>query len=315
MHPEGPMSAANHTLATHHQSARLPITLDRNQIRIRPTRNGLIFIVLVLAMFLGSLNYNNNLGFLLTFLLGSLAFVSIAHTYKNVAGITIGAAFAKPVFAGQKAVFEFLISGNAATRVRLGFGFKDHRIAYYDLGAHADNRVRVPVRAPTRGRLNPGPLRIHSDYPLGLFRVGTQIDPELECIIYPMPRAGKADIMEVRSSDGDDVAHSAPGSDDFQGLKGYTPGDPLQRISWKASSRGQGLFTKDYSGRYSSAIFLDWHSLGTADPEDKLSLLCHMVLNAYQNDVSYGLRLPGSSIQPGNGREHKIRCLKSLALF
>ena len=142
MHPEGPMSAANHTLATHHQSDRLPIILDRNQIRIRPTRNGLIFIVLVLAMFLGSLNYNNNLGFLLSFLLGSLAFVSIAHTYKNVAGITIGAAFAKPVFAGQKAVFEFLISGNAATRVRLGFGFKDHRIAYYDLVAHADQRVR-----------------------------------------------------------------------------------------------------------------------------------------------------------------------------
>jgi uncharacterized protein (DUF58 family) len=40
-----------------------------------------------------------------------------------------------------------------------------------------------------------------------------------------------------------------------------------------------------------------------------------MVLNAYQNDVSYGLRLPGSSIQPGNGREHSIRCLKALALF
>jgi uncharacterized protein (DUF58 family) len=309
------MSATNHMLTTGHQSARLPIILDRKKIRIRPTRNGLIFIVLVLAMFLGSLNYNNNLGFILTFLLGSLAFVSIAHTYKNVAGITFGSSFAQSVFAGQKAVFEFIIPGDTATRVRIGFGFRDCQIAYYDLTAHEDNRVRVLVGAPTRGVLNPGPLRIHSDYPLGLFQVGTRIDPDLECLIYPIPQAGKVRIVDARSADGDDVAHSAPGSDDFQGLKGYTPGDSLQRISWKASSRGQGLFTKDFTGRYRSTVFLDWHSLGTPDPEDKLSLLCHMVLNAYQNDVTYGLRLPGTSIQPGNGRGHRIRCLKALALY
>jgi uncharacterized protein (DUF58 family) len=309
------MPATNHTLSANHQSARLPIILDRIKIRIRPTRYGLVFIVLVLAMFLGSLNYNNNLGFLLTFLLGSLAFVSIAHTYKNVAGITIGSSFAQSVFAGEKAVFEFIIPGDTATRVRIGFAFRDHQIAYYDLVAHENNRVRVLVRASSRGMLNPGPLRIHSDYPLGLFRVGTRIDPDLECIIYPMPLAGKLELVDARSTDGDDVAYSAPGSDDFQGLKGYTPGDSFQRISWKASSRGQGLFTKDFTGRYRSAIFLDWHSLRTPDPEDKLSLLCHMVLNAYQNDISYGLRLPGSSIQPGKGRGHKIRCLKALALF
>ena len=173
----------------------------------------------------------------------------------------------------------------------------------------------MSVRAPTRGVLNPGPLRIHSDYPLGLFQVGSRIDPDLELIIYPRPLAGKGDLVDARSPEGDEVAFSAQGSDDFQGLKGYTPGDSLQRISWKASSRGQGLFTKDFTGRHRSAVILDWHSLGTPDPEDKLSLLCHMVLKAYQNDVSYGLKLPGSSIQPGKGRGHRNRCLKALALF
>ena len=69
------MAAASHPLSSNYQTARLPVIIDRKKIRIRPTRNGLIFIALVLAMFLGSINYNNNLGFLLTFLLGSLAFV------------------------------------------------------------------------------------------------------------------------------------------------------------------------------------------------------------------------------------------------
>ena len=77
-------------------SISLPVTLRWNQIRIRPTRNGFIFIFLVLSMLLGSINYINNLGFLLTFLLGSIAFVSIANTYKNIAGITIRSSFSRP---------------------------------------------------------------------------------------------------------------------------------------------------------------------------------------------------------------------------
>ncbi len=111
--------AINHRFPT-----SLPITLQRRGIRIRPTGNGVIFIVLVLSMFLGSLNYNNNLGFLLTFLLGSIAFVSIATTYKNVCGITIGSSFSQPVFAGQKAVFEFIISGAPQTGFALALLLK-----------------------------------------------------------------------------------------------------------------------------------------------------------------------------------------------
>ena len=309
------MSPTSHTLTADNHTDRLPIIIGRNRIRIRPTRNGVIFIILVLAMFLGSLNYNNNLGFLLTFLLGSIAFVSIADTYKNVAGITIGSSFSRPVFAGEKAVIEFIISGDAAKRVRIGFTFEGQPITFYDFIALEDNRIQVFARARSRGILKPGPLSIYSDYPLGLLRVGTQIDLNLESIVYPKPLSGQVKIIEEKSPGGEDVNHSGPGSDDFRGLKSYAPGDPLQRISWRASSRGQGLFTKDFNGLYDSAAMLDWHSLKAPDPEHKLSFLCHMVLKAYQNDWTYGLRLPGNSIEPGKGRNHKLRCLKALALF
>ena len=52
----------------------LPHTLQPNRLKIRPTRYGNVFILLLLGMFVGSINYNNNLGFLLTFLLASMAF-------------------------------------------------------------------------------------------------------------------------------------------------------------------------------------------------------------------------------------------------
>ena len=309
------MTAASHPLSSNYQTARLPVIIDRKKIRIRPTRNGLIFIVLMLAMFLGSINYNNNLGFLLTFLLGSLAFVSIAHSYKNVAGLTIGPPFVKPVFAGQQAVFELIISGETDPRVGIRFAFKDGQSTYYNIGAFENIPIRVSVRAPSRGILKPGPLLIYSDYPLGLFRVGTKINLDQGCIVYPVPRTGKAEPGNERSPDGDDISGINPGSDDFNGLKNYTPGDPIQRISWKASSRGQGVFTKDFCGRYSRVITLDWYSLRAAETEDRLSMLCRLVLDADQNGLRYGLRLPGSSITPDIGRGHRLRCLKALALF
>ena len=310
-----PSSGSNHTLTPNNHTARLPVIIGRNRIQIQPTRNGVIFILLILAMFIGSLNYSNNLGFLLTFLLGSIAFVSIADSYKNLAGITIGSSFARPVFAGEKAVFEFIVSGGPASRARMSFAFEGQPIAIYDLVANEDNCIRVFAHAASRGILKPGPLLIHSDYPLGLLRVYTQIDLKLESIVYPKPLPGNVNILALRYPDGEDVKDSGSGSDDFRGLKSYAPGDPLQRISWRASSRGQGLFTKDFHGRFASAAFLDWHSLKAFDPEHKLSLLCHMVLKAYQDKWTYGLRLPGISIGPGKGRGHKLRCLKALALF
>ena len=310
-----PPTAGSHSDTMNAPTDRRSIRVERHRIRIRPTRNGIIFIVLVLALFIGSINYNNNLGFLFTFLLGSIALVSVADTYKSIAGITIGSSYAAPVFAGEPAVFELIASAGAANKGRIGFAFEGQPTAYHELIAHADNRIRVTARTTARGILRPGPLSIHSAYPLGLWRVGTRIDLNLEAIVYPRPRHGHVEIRDARSPLGDTADASGPGSDDFRGLKSYAPGDPLQRISWRASSRGQGLFTKDFKGQHATAPFLDWQTLKASDPEHKLALLCHMVLKAYRKEWTYGLRLPGQSIGPGNGYGHRNRCLKALALF
>jgi len=309
------MITNNRTRTSNHHAVNFPIAIGRKQIRIRPTRNGLIFMVLVAAMFVGSFNYNSNLGFLFTFFLGSIAFVSITSTCKNVLGISIGSVFAEPVFAGKKANFELTVAGGIAPRIRIGFAFADHPAVYHDLPAREDNRIRVSVLANSRGMFKPGLVSMHSDYPLGLFRVSALIDANLECVVYPQPLKGDLRTIDSESSTSEDRRISGPGSDDFQGLKNYAPGDPLQRISWRASARGQGLFTKDFTGKSGSAVFLDWHRLNSSDPERRLSRLCHMVLQAYCNDMHYGLRLPGHSLAPGKGRDHKLRCLKALALY
>jgi uncharacterized protein (DUF58 family) len=39
------------------------------------------------------------------------------------------------------------------------------------------------------------------------------------------------------------------------------------------------------------------------------------VLQAERFGQSYGLRLPGTSIRPSRGEQHRTRCLEALALF
>jgi uncharacterized protein (DUF58 family) len=296
-------------------SIPLPCTLQSRRLKIRPTRYGIVFILLLLGMLVGSINYDNNLGFMLTFLLGSIAFISIAHTYKNIRGIQILACNTQPVFAGEPAAFEFIAADSGINRNGIGFSLPKGNSATLDLVGGSKNRINLHVRANSRGLLKPWPLLIYSDYPLGLFRAQSQLNLDLACIVYPKPQIGSVRTLARKISAETDGGLSGPGIDDFQGLKGYIPGDPLQRISWKASSRGRGLFTKDFGGHYGASFYLDWHLLQGHDTEQKLSILCHAVLRAQRRNLIYGLKLPGQTIEPGNGRDHKKRCLKALALF
>ncbi len=295
----------------------LPYTLNRKKIYILPTRHGFLFILVLIGMLLGSINYNNNLGFLLTFLLGGMAFVSILHTFKNLSGIQIISVTTKPVFANEKPVFEFLVRANPHLRASVSFKFIKNEETRENLYSDGDNLIRVQGIQGQRGIYKPGTLTVSTMYPLGLFHSWSRLYLDLECLIYPLPRPGPFMPANISSSkdDNETEEESGPGVDDFQGLRLYQPGDSLRRISWKVFSRGQGLFIKNFTGHAGSSVLLDWHSLNHPDTEQKLSRLCDMVLKANSLKLEYGLNLPGKNIDPDRGEFHKHKCLKTLALF
>ncbi|HEY5720436.1 MAG TPA: DUF58 domain-containing protein, partial [Gammaproteobacteria bacterium] len=68
-----------------------PLELHRRRVYILPTRAGLAFALLLLLLLLGSINYGNNLGFVLTFLLGGMAWAAMHHTYRNLVRLRVAA--------------------------------------------------------------------------------------------------------------------------------------------------------------------------------------------------------------------------------
>lgn len=291
-----------------------PIKLYGRRIYVFPTRQGFVFFAMLLTLLFGSVNHDNNLGFILTFLLGGMSFVSIFHTYRNISGITLISARVKPVFAGQQAAFEISVKTPHFTRQAISFYFLDGKPTTFDLPPNSTLNVTVSHKTGKRGLLKPGILYVSTTYPLGIFRGWSALLIDTSCLVYPKPVPGPIISDRGHEKVANEGEKGGVGVDDFAGLETYQRGDPLQHISWKTYSRGQGLYTKKFEGLLGATIYFNPDTLAGQDLEMKLSRICFMILKAETIQIPYGLKLGSHVIPPGLGGPHKRKCLRELAM-
>jgi uncharacterized protein (DUF58 family) len=292
-----------------------PVILDRSRIFILPTRSGLAYAVMLLVMLFGSINYNNSLGHMFTFLLGSMAMVSIFHTYRNLVMLGFAVGKVRPVFAGERAGFEILVSNPGMyTRIGIRLQSQGQSPVWIDLDPQRTSPVTLYRDATRRGILALGRCRVSSSYPLGLFRAWSHLELSMHCLVYPRP-GPRRPLSQSTSYKPNLSGDKGRGVDDFAGFRPYRPGDSLRHVFWKAASCEQTLLTKQFGGDRADELWLDWRDLGALDTEARLSLLCRWVLDADHNRQCYGLRLPGVEIAVDSGDIHKKRCLEALARF
>jgi uncharacterized protein (DUF58 family) len=293
----------------------VPVTLGLRNIYILPTGYGLLYLTVLGAMLIGSINYNNNLGFLLTFLLGSLGLTAMMHTYSMLYGLRLVTATAMPVFAGEFVEVNLRVAIIDRPRTGVCWYFKTAEPIRADLRPGERECVRAYAQTGHRGLFDPGWLRIDCDYPLGLFKAWARIQTDLQCLVYPRPvSAPLPDAAALSSHREGDIAQIA-GVDDFLGLSAYQPGDSPGRIHWQAYSRGRGLYTKIFAGQSGAGLMLDIENIKGDNTERKLSILCFHILRAHHLGRSFGLRLGRQTLPAANGRVHRDRCLRALALY
>jgi len=312
----------NYTAATPTGKKHHPLPTPKSKaaqtdpkIHVRPTRFGHTFLFILAAMLVGSLNSNNNLGFLLTFLLGSMAAVSIWHTRRNLAGIKLTYIRAKPVFAGETAHFEVSLQKTDPAARAIDVRLTAEHPSSIDRVDASPASVTVGIPTGRRGLLTPEPVELSTCYPFGLFKARVNLSHSAGCLVYPRPIDGSLKTVPGEPVTGTGSGQSGTGVDDFAGLKPYQPGDSLGQISWKAFSRGQGLLIKQFTGEAGRMLTIDWHAVKEPNLERKLSRMCGMVLNAHQAGLQFGLRLPKVAVTPARGENHLRACLAHLALF
>ena len=147
---------------------KAPVVLGQRQVFILPTRHGLLFSLVLCALLLASVNYNNGLGYLLTFLLASMVIVSTLDTQRNLLRLRITPGACPPVYAGDPAHFDICLHNDGrAPRRALCLEYNKQVVARADVGAHQSQCLPLLVptlrrgwlACPTRGfyRLSLGP--------------------------------------------------------------------------------------------------------------------------------------------------------------
>jgi len=292
------------------------VTLDRRRIYALPTRYGLLFATMLFVMLLGSINYNNSLGFMLTFLLASLALISILYTYRNIARLELTAGRCVPTYAGGHARFVVHVHDHEqVSRHTLRIAPKRGAAVMLDVIApRTSETCELTLPASRRGHLALPRLTVSTTFPLGLVRAWSYAELDMHCLVYPQP-AAQGPLPHTRRHDLGDHSGTAPGSDDFLGFRAYRSGDSLRHVHWKALARELPLLTKQFAASESPELWLEWAALPSLDSEARLRLLCRWVIEAEQLGRRYGLDIPGVTIAPDQGEEHQRRCLEALALY
>ncbi len=294
---------------------KAPYLLTRRRVYILPTKQGLAFALLLFIMLLGSINYSNSLGYFLTFLLASLSVVTIFHTYNNLLKLSIGPAICKPVFVDQDASFIVQINNvNRHPRFSIQTFTPQKLTTIVDLNENSLSTLTIKHIFKQRGLIPLPRFYIESRFPFGLFRAWAIAELDQTQLVYPRPSLHSSLPMKSAGlSEGKKQLEL--GTDDFKGLRSYAEGDPLQHIHWKSFARHHTLQTKEFSSTTSDELWLNWSETTVSGTELKLSQLTRWVLLAYEANLSYGLRLPDSVIQPNIGKPHLENCLKQLALY
>lgn len=314
--------------------SRLPLsdshTLTQRNVYILPTRAGWMLALTLLVLLIASINYQLNLGYLLTFMLAGAAVVGMHVTHGNLRGMTMnliaGGVDSKRVsgtfgsiFAGSTAQFEVRLSHDRkAKRPSIGLALLDNthapHWAWADVPAQGSSTVQVAFKAARRGLHRVPDLQVETRYPLGTFRVWTIWRPQSEVLIYPAPEAHAPALPPGEPRAGGGAAAHAQQSGEFDGVRAYRRGDPLKLVVWKKAAKSDELVSRDSTDAQRYELWLDYATCGAMDHEAKLSRLTAWVLAADTLGSIFGLHMPGRDIQPASGEAHKRACLEALAL-
>ncbi len=289
--------------------------LRPRRVYILPTGVGLVFGLMVLAMLLGSMNYNNNLSFILTFILIGIGFVAMHQCQRNLVGLELTFAGTDPVFAGQSIRFRVAIT-NQSKSARYGIRIYHDKTEsdVHDLQPGESRIFILPVPTDRRGWVQLERFGVRTLFPFELFRSWAWLHMDLRGLVYPDPAENPPAAPPTRVAQGH-RQHDARGEEDFAGLRKYHVGDSPRHVAWKAYARSGQLLSKQFAGADTSSQWFDFDEIDVADIETRLSILTRWIVNADRTREDYGLRIPGCEFPPAHGDEQRRQCLEALALF
>jgi len=292
------------------------VTLTQRNVYILPTGAGLMLGLTLLVLLLASINYQLNLGYLLTFLLAGSALVGMHVSHGTLRGLTFNLVAPDACYAGATATFSVHLQNNRRrTRYAIGVAvLGSGQWAWTDVPGHASSSLQLALKPAARGLHRLPSLTAETRFPLGTFRVWTLWRPAAQRLVYPAPEVPAPALPTGQAHEGSAHARNITVLGEPDGLRAYRRGDALKNIVWKKAAKTGELISRDSITLQQQTLWLEQQHTGLSQIEAQLSRLCAWVQLAEQLGLIYGLRVGNTEIAPASGPVHQQRCLQALAL-
>ncbi|WP_133128406.1 hypothetical protein [Legionella nagasakiensis] len=294
-----------------------PQYLSSRHIYILPSLFGWSYVFIVLTLGVGAINYQLNSAFLLVFLMMVIGVMNLWSNHRNLQGIGVHCLAIEDVEQGQPAKITLVVSAQTENHYALFLSLKGepHAVSLEDINKEGKITI-LAQKTPIRGRFKLPPIKIYSDYPLGLSRSWTYLYFDIDYYVYPYAISPGFWPNAHENQNQASVSLNSIGDEELYELKSVTnPWVQTSHIAWKISARGQGWYLKRMTSPTNSYWLFRLEDLPPGDIELRLQQLSDWIQTAERLGHRYSLELKGTRTPLGVGKAHMNACLRQLATY
>ena len=285
------------------------------KIRMRMSWQGKFFTFVLLIIFVGSMNFQNNLGILTAVFVFYSIIISGVLTRRIVSGITLTTGAVQPVFCGDYAALALSLTGyrgadNFLLQVQLQTNSESITAPLCLNPKLTQQYIQLPTTR--RGRHTITRITLIASHRLGMVDALLSYPVHIDYLVYPAPATLGRELIHTEQRK---INQTSLELNDYFGQRPYIPGDSIKHINWKSFAGSKGLHTDIFIDGGDQLEWIDWSQFHAEDVEIRLAQICRTVLDLSSTHQDYGLRLPGLVIEPGHGVLQREQCLTALADF
>ncbi len=282
---------------------------------IIPTGLGLILGLSIFLAFIIAVTFGHPFSYFITFFSIAIIVVCAFHTNYSIARLKTFYFKDEFIECGRECEISFEVSTKEIRNAKSVFTRVDgSKKLKQSIVSKTSSRLRAIVYRDGCGVFKTPRVRIHTTYPLGLFRAWKYVEVKNNLIVYPKRISGHesySDTSIIQNSDAI-FKQNLETKEEFLDHRRFRETDSWKHIDWKAYARGKGLLTKNFSGNESVVVTLEVRSSSSLE---FLGLVTEELFRNYELSKDTIFVLDDEVISRGSNKLHLHKCLRVLSLL
>jgi uncharacterized protein (DUF58 family) len=306
----------------------------------RITREGMIFVGVVIVLALAALNTGNNMLFIIVASMLAGILISGALSHLVLGGIELHLDLPEHIFAGQ------------SVRALARLANRKHRMPSFSLRlCSAEPRGKkekapnaqilaqpvyfpylapgeichqnVAMEFPRRGVYRQEALGLRTRFPFGFVEKTRRIDSALKAIVYPAIQPAEDIFRDWAMVNGEIESYLRGRGHDLYAIRAYQNSDSMRHVDWKSSAKRNALQVREFTREDQRQVLLvldPFTPAGAAALESDrifergVSLCASLAWHFYELDSMLGFCTDGHETPPAPAGEVIYDILKQLAV-